>query len=53
MKEQVLLDYFKNKVSVEDLVNDLKGSRQSKGYTFGLDVEPLGMRFLLLLQGRI
>jgi hypothetical protein len=41
MKEQVVLDYFKNKVSVEALASDLKGSRQSKGSTFSLDVEPL------------
>lgn len=34
MKEQVLLDYFKNKVSVKFLVDDLEGSRHNSGNTF-------------------
>ena len=41
MKEQVLLDYFDNKVSIKSLVDDLKGSRQSNGTTFTLDVDTL------------
>ena len=39
MKEQVLLDYFDNKVSIKSLLDDLKGSRQSNGTTFSLDIE--------------
>jgi hypothetical protein len=32
MKEQLLLDYFQNKASIELLIDDLKDSQQKTGY---------------------
>jgi hypothetical protein len=42
MKEQVLLDYLKNKVSVELLAADLKGSQIKTGYdTTSVNIEDI------------
>jgi hypothetical protein len=42
MKEQLLLDYLQNKITVEELAADLKGSQHKTGYNFtSVYVDPI------------
>lgn len=42
MKEQTLLEYFKNQVTIDELAEDLKGAQQKTGYdTTAVYISPI------------